>query len=65
MDVTNLALVLAPNLFGPPNAAANPMEELMLIKAATTTLHTLVTAAQRGAASDKAERARRAEHAYI
>ena len=37
----------------------------MLIKAATTTLHTLVTAAQRGAASDKAERARRAEHAYI
>ena len=50
MDVSNLTLVLAPNLFGPPNASANPMEELMLIKAATTTLNTLVRAAQRGAA---------------
>lgn len=51
MDVRNLALVLAPNLFGPPNPGANPMEELMLIKAATTTLMTLVAAAQAGAAS--------------
>jgi len=31
--VRNLTLVLAPNLFGPPNPKANPMEELMLIKA--------------------------------
>ena len=44
----NLTLVLAPNLFGPPNPKANPMEELMLIKAATETLHTFVTAAIRG-----------------
>ena len=33
MNVRNLTLVLAPNLFGPPNPKANPMEELMLIKA--------------------------------
>ena len=51
MDQRNLALVLAPNLFGPPNPSANPMEELMLIKAATTTLMTLISAAERGAAS--------------
>ena len=51
MDVRNLTLVLAPNLFGPPNASANPMEELMLIKAATTTLHNLVESARKGAAS--------------
>ena len=50
MDVRNVTLVLAPNLFGPPNPTANPMEELMLIKAATTTLHTLVTEAKKGSA---------------
>jgi len=33
MNVRNLTLVLAPNLFGPPNPKANPMEELMLTKA--------------------------------
>jgi len=42
MDERNLCLVLAPNLFGPPNPTSNPMEELMLIKAATTTLHKLL-----------------------
>ena len=48
MNVRNLTLVLAPNLFGPPNPKANPMEELMLIKAATDTLNTFVSAAMRG-----------------
>ena len=47
-NVRNLTLVLAPNLFGPPNPKANPMEELMLIKAATETLHKFVSAAIRG-----------------
>ena len=53
MSLRNLALVIAPNLFGPPSAAAdiNPMEELVRVEVATNALHRLARAAMDDGAS--------------
>jgi len=45
MNLRNLALVIAPNLFGPAAGSnANPIEELQRVEVATNALHSLVSA---------------------